>query len=180
MELKSKHHLTNYQLPFTNFQIKEMEVHHLHSILEIERTSFHSPWPAHVFLEDIKSENAITVVALGGQTLMSVACVVGYAVAWIAHTELHIGNIAVKKGFRRQGTGERLLQELLQRGTMKGIQLATLEVRVSNKPAIRLYQKFGFQEIAIQKGYYKLEGEDALVMINYNLQAPTLKRVQGK
>ncbi|MCH7760249.1 ribosomal protein S18-alanine N-acetyltransferase [candidate division TA06 bacterium] len=181
MELKTKHHLTNTQSPITNLHIDDMEIRHLPSILQIEQSSFKTPWPTHVFLEDIRNENSITLVALTGirnveegirppkadalRTPNSGNHVVGYAVAWLVFDELHIGNAAVEERFRRQGVGEKLLQELLERGEKRGVQLATLEVRISNDPAIRLYQKFGFKEIAIQKEYYKLESEDALVML---------------
>jgi ribosomal-protein-alanine N-acetyltransferase len=165
MEIKIKPQELDYQSPVSNYRIQDMKVMHLLSVLEIEQESFHTPWPYGAFLEDISSEKAITLVVLDEDSLSSNPHVLGYGIAWVIFDELHIGNIAIRKRLRRKGIGERLVGELLSRGEERGIKLATLEVRISNVPAVQLYKKIGFHEVAIRKGYYQPDGEDALVMI---------------
>jgi ribosomal-protein-alanine N-acetyltransferase len=79
--------------------------------------------------------------------------------------ELHIGNIAVAPAVRRRGIGRRILEHCLDDARARGIEIATLEVRVSNDPAIALYEKLGFRPVAMRRGYYSDTGEDALVMM---------------
>lgn len=76
---------------------------------------------------------------------------------------LAINNFAVSKQHQRQGIGEKLLVSLLEYGKEKGAENFILEVRVSNKPAIALYQKHGFVEIDRRKNYYEQPVEDAYI-----------------
>jgi ribosomal-protein-alanine N-acetyltransferase len=165
MKTKTIEGIQNYQSPVEDYRIQDMEVIHLLAVLEIEQESFQTPWPYKAFLEDISNQNAITLTVLGEESGSSDPHVLGYGIAWVIFDELHIGNIAIRKRFRRKGIGERLVGELLSRGEERGIRLATLEVRISNESAVQLYKKFGFHEVAIRKSYYQPDGEDALVML---------------
>ena len=91
--------------------------------------------------------------------------IVAYLVSWLVTDELHIGNIAVKPELRGRGIGATLLRYSLDDAAGHGVALATLEVRMSNESAIALYRRFGFLDVAIRKGYYSDDGEDALVML---------------
>ena len=90
--------------------------------------------------------------------------IVGLAGVWIMADEAHLTTIAVRKAYRRQGIGELLLIVAVTLATMHNAQVLTLEVRASNFSAITLYEKYGFSEIGIRRGYYPEDGEDALVM----------------
>ena len=78
--------------------------------------------------------------------------------------EGHITNVAVRPEFRRKGFARKLLQDLIDHARTSGIKSLTLEVRVSNLPAIRLYESFGFKVEGRRKQYYADNREDALIM----------------
>ena len=78
--------------------------------------------------------------------------------------ELHINNLAVAPGRRRQGVGSALLQHVLREGTRTGAARATLEVRESNEIALALYERFGFTVAGVRRAYYSNPSEDALVL----------------
>jgi ribosomal-protein-alanine N-acetyltransferase len=78
--------------------------------------------------------------------------------------EVHILDVAVHPGHRRRGVGRLLLQHILAEARQNGVRSASLEVRVSNQPAIALYQALGFQQVAIRRQYYE-NGEDAFLMV---------------
>ena len=101
--------------------------------------------------------------------------VVAYGGIWLVIDEAHVTTIAVAAPHRRQGIGEKLMVELLERGRTAGMVCSTLEVRAGNQPAITLYEKLGYHVAATRKGYYPDNKEDAVVMWLYDLdkwQAP--------
>ena len=130
----------------------------LPAVLAIEESSFRSPWTRASFLHELRSPHSqLTVAEQQG-------AIVGYLCCWYVADEVQILDIAVHPGARHQGIGERLLRHALGVGRRRGAQLANLEVRRSNLPALALYQKFGFREEAVRHRYYA-DGEDALLMI---------------
>jgi len=102
---------------------------------------------------------SLSLVALDYEGLLA------YGVAWFVRGELHIANMAVRQDRWGSGVGGALLDRFLTDGAERGCRLATLEVRVGNERAIELYRDRRFREVAIRKGYYVDNGEDALVMI---------------
>ncbi len=138
--------------------IEPMVSSDLPTILAIERKSFRTPWTSYAFLKFLGDQGSLCIVARNERE------VVGYGVGWFTPSECHIGNIAVEERYRRRGIGSILLKSMLKTARERGIGLATLEVRMSNEAAISLYKSHGFKEIAIRKGYYYPDGEDALVM----------------
>ena len=88
----------------------------------------------------------------------------GYVGVWFQGNEAHITEIAVREQFRGQGIGELLLIGSVRVATTYGSTVVTLEVRVSNFIAQRLYEKYGFSTAGIRKGYYSDNREDALIM----------------
>jgi [ribosomal protein S18]-alanine N-acetyltransferase len=90
--------------------------------------------------------------------------IVGYAGLWLMTDEAHITTIAVDPDFQGNGIGELLLVALIDRSRQIGARWLTLEVRVSNDVAQRLYEKYTFKEMGIRRRYYSDNGEDALVM----------------
>jgi [ribosomal protein S18]-alanine N-acetyltransferase len=90
--------------------------------------------------------------------------IIGYAGLWLMTDEAHITTIAVDPDFQGNGIGELLLVALIDRAKQIGARWLTLEVRVSNDVAQRLYEKYTFKEMGIRRRYYSDNGEDALVM----------------
>jgi len=132
----------------------------LETVADIEEATFAHPWSRDSFRKELE-ENRVArylVAEVDGQT-------VGYAGAWIVMDESHITNIAVAEAFRGQGIGKKLTAALLQYLSNLGAGYATLEVRVSNQRAIRMYQSLGFESVGKRKKYYEDNGEDAYLMV---------------
>ena len=89
--------------------------------------------------------------------------------------EAHVSTIAVKPNWRRRGVAELLLVAMLDRATELGAEIATLEVRVSNVTAQNLYYKYGFQQVGLQRHYYRDRDEDALSMSTERLSSATFQ-----
>lgn len=148
----------SYVEVWRKLQIERMKVEHLDEVVKIENESFRYPWSRDAFAWEVNSQITLPVVGkVDGK-------VVGYLVIWMAYDEMHLGNIAVAKRWRRKGIGEKLMKWLIEEAKRRNVVRLTLEVRATNYPAISLYKKFGFKEVAVRKRYYP-EGEDALVML---------------
>lgn len=94
---------------------------------------------------------------------------VGYAGTWHIIDEGHITTIAVKKEYLRNHIGDIIIQRIIDDCYKNNIKYLTLEVRVSNIPAIKLYEKYGFQSLGTRKAYYQDNNEDALIMWTENI-----------
>jgi ribosomal-protein-alanine N-acetyltransferase len=136
-----------------------MKFSDLYEVKFIENESFPSPWSMYGFKQELKKEYSFSFVAVSNDH------VVGYIMGWYIADEIHIGNIAVHKKFRRQGIGEALMCKAMKKS--KKFYWVILEVRYSNIPAKILYRKLGFTEMGIRKNYYEEEGEDAVIMAKY-------------
>lgn len=136
--------------------IRNMEKQDIQQICQIEQVSFSDPWSQSSFLQELENPLASYFVAAAEQIIM------GYAGIWKIFDEGHITNIAVSPDFRNNGVGTILLTEMIKVCKEQGIQRFTLEVRRSNKHALQLYLKFGFQEVGVRKNYYG--NEDALIL----------------
>ncbi|MFC1913258.1 ribosomal protein S18-alanine N-acetyltransferase [Chloroflexota bacterium] len=97
--------------------------------------------------------------------------IMGFAGFWIMADEAHLTNIAVREIHRRQGTGELLLIAVIDMSTALSAHILTLEVRVSNTVAQKLYYKYGFNQVGIRRGYYLDNKEDAALMSIGDLQS---------
>ncbi len=132
----------------------------LDDVCAIETELFPIPWSRQAFEADLKrSPPTLALVALERGR------VVGYIIGWIIEDEFHIGNIAVTGKRQRQGIAKRILAEAIRVAHERGVRMATLEVRASNDAAISLYERYGFRAVAIRRGYYTDNGEDAIVML---------------
>ena len=139
--------------------VEPMRLTDVQSVLEIERLSFSSPWPAYAFEQELSANRmAHYIVARRGDA------VVGFAGIWLMVDDAHITTFGVHPDHRRQGVGRRLLLRLAELSQELGSARITLEVRVSNLPAQALYSSFGFREAGRRIAYYSDDGEDALVM----------------
>lgn len=89
---------------------------------------------------------------------------IGYAGVQIVLDEGYITNIASRPDMRRQGVGNALLEALADLARKKDLSFLTLEVRLSNAPAIALYTRHDFVPVGVRKNYYHKPAEDALLM----------------
>lgn len=128
-------------------------------LVAIEQQSFAVPWPKDAFYNDIVHNRFAAYIMIECN-----AQVAGYCGVWLVMDEAHITNIALLPQYRGRKLGETLLRKVMELAKEAGAQTMSLEVRVSNLPARRLYKKLGFQEGGIRKNYYTDNYEDALVM----------------
>ncbi|ASS77269.1 ribosomal-protein-alanine N-acetyltransferase [Tumebacillus algifaecis] len=136
-----------------------MVLEDLDRVMEIEHQSFTLPWSREAYEAELtKNHFAKYLVATLGDV------VVGYAGMWVILDEAHITNIAIDPSVRGRQLGERLMREMMAWSMANGAERMTLEVRVSNLPAQKLYDKLGFQSYGIRKGYYTDNNEDAMIM----------------
>jgi ribosomal-protein-alanine N-acetyltransferase len=149
--------------------VDRMQIADLEAVHEIERDSFSTPWPAHAYQHELENNRlAHYLVARSGDQ------VVGFAGIWLLVDEAHITTFATRGIWRRQGIGERLLLALLDLSIARGANEATLEVRPSNEPARRLYEKYGFKVVGVRPRYYSDNNEDALIMTTPELDGPSM------
>lgn len=140
-------------------QIRRAEERDTEAIAALERLCFRTPWSGDSIRRELTENRLALYLAaeLRGE-------VVAYAGIWLVAGEGHITNIAVHPDFRRRHIGEAVVRNLLLEAEKAGAQSQTLEVRASNEPAIKLYEKFGFRAAGVRKNYYEDNGEDALIM----------------
>ena len=138
---------------------------HIPAIAALERVCFSHPWTEQMIAEELENPIAVFRTALlGGR-------VAGYVGMQAVAGEGYIANLAVDPALRRRGIGERLLSDLLGYARAQGFSFVTLEVRVSNAPAIRLYEKLGFRKLGKRPRFYDDPAEDAWIMTNAELGA---------
>lgn len=144
-----------------------MRRRHLRSVLRIEALVYPRPWSLGLFLSELslRSTRAYVVARVG-------PCVVGYAGLLLAAGDGHITTVAVDPVWQRQTIATRMLLALARAGVARSATSLTLEVRVSNAGAQRLYRQFGFVPAGIRKGYYQETCEDALVMWAHDVDLP--------
>ena len=145
------------QAPQVTF--RKMTVKDVFDVAEIEYNSFNLPWTLEDFwYETVRNDSESVVGEIDGK-------IVAYACVWISFGEADVANIAVEKNYRGQGIGSKLFAEIIRRIKLRDVKGITLEVRVSNTVAIKLYEKFGLRGVGVRKGYYE-DDEDALIMWN--------------
>jgi ribosomal-protein-alanine N-acetyltransferase len=150
--------------------IAPMQVADVGAVQAIEQASFTAPWPPNAYLTELQTNRLATymVVRVGD-------AVVGYAGLWLMVDEAHITTFAIHPDWRRRHLGERLLLALLDIALERRAAEATLEVRLSNLPARRLYEKFGFRPVGIRPRYYTDNNEDALIMTTERLDGDAMR-----
>lgn len=132
-----------------NIEIKEMQEIDLEKIKDILETDFDNFWNYNILKEELSSNNSKYIVAI------SKGKVIGFAGIKIAYDQADIMNIVTKKDYRNKGIGTLLLNELISICKEFKANSIFLEVNENNKPAIKLYEKVGFESISIRKNYYK-------------------------
>lgn len=142
--------------PEPEIRIAPFTADHLTSVLHIERAVFRDAWTASAFFEILGFSDKCWVVLASEE-------VTAYLVTQWVLDEVHILNIAVKPDWQRKGIARLLMTFLFDLCRTRGMRDLYLEVRVSNKPAISLYENYGFRELSTRRRYYP-DGEDAYVM----------------
>jgi ribosomal-protein-alanine N-acetyltransferase len=136
--------------------VRRLAYSDLPSVISIERRSFPSPWSLAMFVLELSKPSGICLAATDGEELFGYLVCSRYDRVW------HLMNVAVAPDRRRLGIATRLINQLLE---TSGNELpTTLEVRVSNREAIAMYEGLGFRSAGVRPRYYQDNGEDALIM----------------
>jgi ribosomal-protein-alanine N-acetyltransferase len=135
--------------------VRRLAYSDLPAVISIERRSFPAPWSLAMFVLELSKPSGICLAATESEEL------VGYLVCSRYDRVWHLMNVAVAPERRRRGVASRLISQLIEEG---GRLPFTLEVRVSNREAIAMYERLGFREAGVRPRYYQDNGEDALIM----------------
>ncbi len=143
-------------------EIMPMTANDIDGVLKVEESCFAIAWTRADFEREM-NENKLAVyfVAKDGEKI------VGYAGMWHVVTEGQITNVAVLEEYRGQKVGSLLMEALIKTAEEREMIGITLEVKISNYPAQKLYTKYGFKPEGFRKNYYKDTNEDAVVMWKY-------------
>jgi [ribosomal protein S18]-alanine N-acetyltransferase len=139
-------------------EIRRLQLRDLSAIEEIERSAYPTPWSRSMFAGELAKPSSICLGAFEGTRLVGYLIVSRYVDAW------HVMNVAVALDRRRGGIATTLLGQLFEVTSEDDRRGYTLEVRVSNKSAIALYERLGFERRGVRRGYYTDNREDALIM----------------
>jgi ribosomal-protein-alanine N-acetyltransferase len=141
-------------------EIRRLQLWDLGEVEQIERRSYMSGWSRSMFASELAKGTSICLGAFDAESddLLGYMIISRYVDAW------HVMNIAVDPDHRRRGIASSLLERLFELTEHQGPSAYTLEVRVSNADAIRLYERLGFRARGIRRGYYTDNREDALIM----------------
>jgi [ribosomal protein S18]-alanine N-acetyltransferase len=146
----------------TTVQLRKLALADLGTIEKIERRSYPTPWSRSMFAGELAKPSSICLGAFDADgdegTLVGYLIVSRYVDAW------HVMNVAVDPDHRGRGIATTMLERLFELTADDARRGYTLEVRVSNETAIRLYERLGFRSRGVRRGYYTDNREDALIM----------------
>ena len=135
--------------PPLRVRIEPMRIEDLVIVHAIERASFAAPWPANAYRSELETNRLAHYLVVRADEE-----IVGYGGMWLMVDEAHITTFAIHPAWRRRRIGERLLLAFLDLAIDRRAREATLEVRLSNLPARRLYEKYGFKPVGLRPRYY--------------------------
>ncbi len=138
--------------------IRKLQESDIEPLSRIEAESFSMPWSPEDFADLLNHSYCTYLVA------EAEGRVVGSCGMRVIYGEGNIDNVVVAKEFRGQGIAQKMMKELIALGEREGVEAFTLEVRVSNEAAIRVYEKVGFVSEGIRPGFYERPREDAMIM----------------
>ena len=164
--------------------IREMSFEDIAQVVEIENDCFSLPWSEKSFIDSIVREDTLFLVCTESSSVVEhkglkedaavereswdqrehVTQIAGYIGMYISYGEGNITNVAVSQECRKRGYGEALVLASKEKAKEKQVEKIFLEVRVSNTPAISLYEKMGFEKIGMRKNFYDYPKEDAYIM----------------
>lgn len=127
-------------------------------VAQMEQEYFSEPWSGQAFLNALNKKEYLYMVAVEGGEVLA------YCGMYQVLDEGNITQVAVRSDVRGRGIARRLLQDFMQNGKLRAVDAYTLEVRVSNQNAIRLYEACGFVTECVRKDFYAAPKEDAFIM----------------
>ena len=139
-------------------EIRRLALGDLDDVEAIEKRAYRTPWSRSMFASELAKPASICLGAYEGDQLVGYVINSRYVDAW------HVMNVAVSPSHQRRGIATQLLEHLFELTRDDERRGYTLEVRMSNADAIRLYEKLGFERRGIRRGYYTDNREDALIM----------------
>ncbi len=153
-------------------EITRMRRRHLKGVMAIERQVYPRPWSPSLFLSEMTAgRGRYYLVALEGRSVVGYGGLINYG------DEAHVTTIAVDPTLHRRKIGTRLLYELITEAVRMGATAVSLEVRVTNWGAQRMYARFGFRPVGVRKNYYQETSEDALVMWTDPIDSDTFQDI---
>ena len=163
-------------MKISEINISKMTKDDVEAVVKIEEEAYgRHHWAKSSFYDEMSNNLAKYYVAK-----LSDGEIVGYAGTWHIIDEGHITTIAVKNEYLRNHIGESIIKAIIDDCYRNNIKYMTLEVRISNVPAIKLYEKYGFQSLGTRKGYYQDNDEDALIMWTENIFYEKFKSLYQK
>ncbi len=153
----------------TSLKIRRLTSEFLPPVLDLDQQCFGGLWTLEGYQRELDSPNSDLVILVDDSASTSV---LGLGCVWAILDEAHITIVAVHPNYQRQGLGQAILFALLQLAHQRGLERATLEVRISNQSAVNLYHKFDFREAGRRKHYYPDTEEDASILWRSGLQHP--------
>ncbi|HEY8490566.1 MAG TPA: ribosomal protein S18-alanine N-acetyltransferase [Dehalococcoidia bacterium] len=183
-----------------SYYVRPMTLADIPQVMDIERESFPTMWPQTAYRRELQEnrlarylvaveegaeapppppEGSLSRLISGVRRAISGEeepeptreHLVGFLGIWFMVEEAHVVTIAVRASHRQRGIGELLLIRALELAAERGEATVTLEVRISNEPAQRLYEKYGFQRVGIRPRYYSDNQEDAVIMTTGRLDS---------
>ena len=139
-------------------EIRRLSLGDLDDVERIEKSAYRTPWSRSMFASELAKPASICLGAFEGDRLVGYVINSRYVDAW------HVMNVAVSPSHQGRGIATQLLEHLFEVTRDDERRGYTLEVRMSNTDAIRLYEKLGFERRGIRRGYYTDNREDALIM----------------
>jgi [ribosomal protein S18]-alanine N-acetyltransferase len=143
-------------------------------IMPLERVAFADPWTRRMYLSDLADNPLATYRVIRPGDGGSLPPILGWGGFWLLIDEAHIATVASHPEYRGCGLGQMLVVALLDKAQERGAAVATLEVRVSNLSAQKLYDKLGFEVVGARRKYYR-DGEDGLIMTTPPLAGPEIQ-----
>src|SRR5699024_7144733 len=139
-------------------RIREMENSDIEAVMEIDEKIFNTPWNKRVFDYEI-NENKVAhyFIVETNQTI------IGYIGLWIVYEDAQITNVAILEDYRGYKIGDHLFGYAVQYAQNQGAERLSLEVRVSNKIAQNMYEKFELVQAGIREKYNTDDNEDRLI-----------------
>lgn len=149
------------------YTIRKMYLSDLDRVSELDPIVFgEMHWTRNIFANELANPNAIYFVAASEEDQ-----VLGYGGAWIVLDEMHIMTLGTDPDFRRNKIAESIIVKLIEYARENKIKSISLEVRLSNVAAQKLYERYSFQQQGIRKNYYESDGESALILWTPDIQS---------
>jgi len=141
------------------YSLRPMLPSDVDAVLRIESEVYDFPWTRGNFNDSLNAKHQAWVMALAND-------MIGYAVMMLVIDEAHLFNLSISRAYQRQGLGQALLNDMIKSAQLAGATQMFLEVRAGNAAARSLYEKMGFSEVHVRRGYYQAAHgrEDAINM----------------